>query len=579
MNILEGAGTVLKRVKGDGKRFKAAFKGSFKKSDLPINIEGTDQTGENVVLDQAGGNKAVEESVPDQTFSVVSSATLAEWKSLNTFARVVGPEFGPIKEMAELFMECEYGIQLTGEAMTEYDALRVLFEGLFENLQTNFGVGCPLTMTGGIESLCRSILVELEHLKKLQDRSMGERPVVATDQAGLILVCYRRIEGHLQRLLLNSNPPLWRFMQEHSSSGHASAGILRLSPSLSACHNSAEAGLMRRGCTPGTRTDVLANILGWARADGGGGVYWLNGMAGTGKTTIAYSVCNELDTLHKLGASFFCSRLREKCRDVNLIIPSIAYQLAQFSLPFQAVLSAALKEDPEVHHKVLHIQFDEMIVKPLLEVEQTLPENLVIVIDALDECENKESIRHMLDLLLSKAATLPIRFIVSSRPEPEIRDKMDERAKSGLVLHELDKGKVQADIETYLRVELAPLRLEEAQISELVAKAGVLFIYAATTVWYIGYDNFQSDPLDRLYDVLDMSRAPGTSKNEKIDQLYWTILEAALGKRELRASERENMQQVLHAVICAREPLTVRGLSELLGINKVERVRVALRPF
>ncbi|KAH7341646.1 hypothetical protein B0J17DRAFT_267152 [Rhizoctonia solani] len=303
-------------------------------------------------------------------------------------------------------------------------------------------------------------------------------------------------------------------------------------------------------------------------------------MAGTGKMTIAFSVCAELDARNQLGASFFCSRLREECKKVNITIPSIAYQLAQFSRPFWSALSAVLEKDPNVHGRLSHMQFDALIAKPILEVQHTLPEALVAVIDALDECEQKESTGSVLDVLLSKSVGLPIKFLVSSRPEAEIRDQMaDDRAKSRLVLYELNKGKVEADIEKYLRQGLSQMSPSDTQITELVERAGILFIYAAMAVRYIGFDSFQSDPHDRLRTILKGSSSPEDKESEEIDQLYMTVLEAALGNPRLRKVERDNMRQILHTVICARDSLTVPGLSELLQINIADRVRSALRPL
>ncbi|KEP45138.1 vegetative incompatibility protein HET-E-1, partial [Rhizoctonia solani 123E] len=384
---------------------------------------------------------------------------------------------------------------------------------------------------------------------------------------------------------LDATLTTWK-MKEERSNDRMSALIARLPSVPSAWYNSnTGADLKRRECTPGTRVSVLANLLDWAGSSSTDTVYWLNGMAGTGKTTIAYSVCKELSDNRKLAASFFCSRLRQECRDVNIIIPSIAYQLARFSPSFQSALSVVLEEDQDVHHKVLNEQFEVLIRKPLLVVltsEPLVPSQMVVVIDALDECDNRESTRNILNTLLSKTVDLPIKFIVSSRPEPQIRDQMTrERVISRLVLHELDTGDVEADIGRYVRDELKPMKPppEEAQIEALVRKAGILFIYAATAIRYIGYDNFCRHPASRLRTILNASQTQGTTKSGEIDQLYATVLGAALGDQSFEPAEREDMQQVLRTVICARAPLAVGALSELLGIKDSTRVHAALRPL
>jgi hypothetical protein len=74
----------------------------------------------------------------------------------------------------------------------------------------------------------------------------------------------------------------------------------------------------------------------------------MNGMAGTGKTEITYSLCLELECAHQLAPSFFYSRLLPECRDVARIVPTTAYQIARFSYPFQSALCEVLGNNPDV---------------------------------------------------------------------------------------------------------------------------------------------------------------------------------------------------------------------------------------
>ncbi|CUA70044.1 Notchless protein homolog 1 [Xenopus laevis] [Rhizoctonia solani] len=525
--------------------------------------------------------RSEEETPAVHAHQVTLDTRSAKWKGLKELARVLGPAtglFGPIKDMVDVFVDSVDTYKMTEAARAEYDEIQVRIEAIIEDLKGYFQGSGSLTMTASMESICASIKAELEKIRIKLGKNAGARYLEAPAEADVILASYRRIELDLTRLSLNANWETLKGVKDQAISSR----IDRLSPSLSARYNSAEADdeLKRQACTPGTRVKVLENILDWAHGKGGGTIFWLNGMAGTGKTTISYSLCDKLNAEHKLAASFFCSRLREDCRMVKRIIPSIAYQLARFSLPFLSALSMALEKDLDVHSSGLHVQFEELIAKPLHSTKDTLAENLVIVIDALDECDSKESTGRMLDILLSKATDLPVRFLVSSRPESEIYDRMTEiQAESRLVLHELDKGEVQVDIEMYLRAELARMNPMEEQIAALVEKAGMLFIYAATAVRYIGYDNFQCDPDDRLNAILAGSESQEDGENEEIDRLYTAVLQAALGNQRLRKVERDNMRQVLHTVICARDPLTVSGLSELLQIHNTDRVRAVLRPL
>ncbi|KDN33659.1 hypothetical protein RSAG8_13248, partial [Rhizoctonia solani AG-8 WAC10335] len=320
---------------------------------------------------------------------------------------------GPIKQAAEIFVECVDSYKVAGKTKVEHDELIARLEGLFDDIAGYFGEGCSQPMTA----------------RKKRGGSFA-----ANDEAEEILERYRRVEGYLERLSgketyvylvecepvnlearacasnrlsdrlsLNANLSMWKLAHVQATdyqSDRMFSLIDRLPSVLPARYNSAEGeALKRRECTPGTRVQEIAKVLGWVRNRGEGAVYWLNGMAGTGKTTISYSVCTALDSGHMLGASFFCSRLREECRNVNKIIPSIAYQLARFSRPFQYALCNALEKNPDAHGGALRMQFDALIKGPVLQVQHTLPEELIVVIDALDECDNTESTRRMLESL------------------------------------------------------------------------------------------------------------------------------------------------------------------------------------
>ncbi|KAF8761467.1 WD domain, G-beta repeat [Rhizoctonia solani] len=64
----------------------------------------------------------------------------------------------------------------------------------------------------------------------------------------------------------------------------------------------------RRACTENTRTAILARLCEWANDPSSRTVNWVSGMAGTGKTTIAYTFSKILDSHGQLAASFFCTQ-------------------------------------------------------------------------------------------------------------------------------------------------------------------------------------------------------------------------------------------------------------------------------
>jgi hypothetical protein len=97
-------------------------------------------------------------------------------------------------------------------------------------------------------------------------------------------------------------------------------------------------------CLDGTRIAILDGIKAWisSRDNEPRSVYWLNGLAGTGKTTIAKSVAHFAADEGLLGASFFCSRNVTDQSDIKLIFPTLAFQLSELFPKFRAELIAII---------------------------------------------------------------------------------------------------------------------------------------------------------------------------------------------------------------------------------------------
>ncbi|CAE6472679.1 unnamed protein product [Rhizoctonia solani] len=524
---------------------------------------------------------------PDPSkIGLLSPARSEGWASLKGFLSTVDQAagmsgLGPVKAMVERLVSCIGIYEEAAQRKKEYNELRVRLDAIFEELTQYLSASTVITTS--IASICGSIQKELEYVKTQKARPIRRHLAEADEDADQVLECYRRIQDHLQRLSRNANISTWVLVDQIATDNR----MRELAPSHWACYNSEKATELKRGpCTEGTRINVLAQMREWATSRNSEGVYWINGMAGTGKTTIAYSLCQQLDTGESrlLCASFFCSRLLPECRSVGRIIPSIAYQIAQCSRPFRYALSKAIEQNPDAHTRSAGLQFDLLIVQPLSDtrVMEAFPTNMIVVIDALDECEDTKSTQQILEVLLTKSKGLPIKFAVSSRPEAAIRHQMEKNGTWGdarVVLHELDTGEVQTDIKTYLKAELAPIKPSDMEVKKLAERAGVLFIYAAIVIRYVGYDDFGRNPRARLSAVLGMSGKQGTAQTEEIDQLYGAILEAAISDRRLEPTERDDMKLVLHTLVCAQAPLTVNTVNGLLKLNDVGRIHAALRPL
>ncbi|ELU36264.1 WD40 domain-containing protein [Rhizoctonia solani AG-1 IA] len=221
-----------------------------------------------------------------------------------------------------------------------------------------------------------------------------------------------------------------------------------LSPVESAIYNSLLShDVNRRACTQNTWSDILLELDQWSLDQNKPSVYWMNGMAGTGKTTIAYTFSRCLENRGALGASFFCTRTSEECQNVGRIIPTIAYQLAQCSPAFRSALLEVLEQQPNIKSQSIDRQCERLIKEPLSRLKNKMTKGLVVVIDALDECSNANGVRTILEVLFRITPTLPLRFFVTSRPEPDIRHRIkaqSDRNRTMCVLHEIEKSLVES---------------------------------------------------------------------------------------------------------------------------------------
>ena len=135
-----------------------------------------------------------------------------------------------------------------------------------------------------------------------------------------------------------------------------------------AIYNVSAKNLTRSGCTKDTRVTILKKICDWALDSSANSpsVFWLNGMAGTGNSTIAYTIAQDFDrhgdpNLPKiLAATFFCSWQLEDTRQQIYIIPTLSYQLARHSGSFCNALSTGNVDST----KILENQMEDLLVSP-----------------------------------------------------------------------------------------------------------------------------------------------------------------------------------------------------------------------
>ncbi|OAQ62527.1 g-protein beta wd-40 repeats containing [Purpureocillium lilacinum] len=152
-------------------------------------------------------------------------------------------------------------------------------------------------------------------------------------------------------------------------------------------------------CLPNTRVELLRQISAWAvRPDEE--VFWLNGMAGTGKSTISRTIAHSFHAENRLGASFFFKRGEGDRGSVSRFFCTIAADLTRRVPAVARHIKDAIDSDHAILRKAMEEQFDKLILQPLSTVQSHTQEKdpILLIIDALDESDQEDDIKRLIHL-------------------------------------------------------------------------------------------------------------------------------------------------------------------------------------
>jgi len=349
-------------------------------------------------------------------------------------------------------------------------------------------------------------------------------------------------------------------------------------------YHTADAGYRcgnRQGCLRGTRKDVLWEIECWLTGERDQRVFWLNGLAGTGKSTIAQTFAETTFADGRLGASFFCSRDFANRGNLQVISPTLAFQLAYRYPLFREELLRVLKAIPDVGRESLCSQMERLIVGPLKATRIAT----LIIIDALDECKDEEPASAILSMLSRYTDEIPkVKFFITGRPEPRIRSGFRLKSLRPITevfrLHDVERSLVDSDIKLFFRTQLTDIAKtrsdcdftedwpNSSNINILCEKAAGFFIYASTVVKFItSRYRTLTEQLDRIISLPQSTVHEGRSG---IDLLYTQILERAVDDTDADAEELySRFRTVVGVVLLVFDPLPARALSDLLRISSI----------
>jgi len=326
----------------------------------------------------------------------------------------------------------------------------------------------------------------------------------------------------------------------------------------------------------GTRKSIINQVITWVTNGPGQGdvdqstPYWVYGSPGIGKTSLAHSICGELDDRNQFAGAFFCQRDDTNSSEPRNILPTLIYQLAKTSLPFRSIVTEHL-------HKKQHTTPQSMQDTLFLDFIRSIPphsnpDTVVVVIDALDECGNTQSRPDILKVLIDAAALAPwLKIIITSRPEADITRSLGTASKYDLGADQEATADLRAFAQRQLhlvalRWSLPTLWPAESLFNNVILRANGLFIYIKTLI--LALEEY-GDPDKCLKEILQGSASAGS---ESLYSLYSSIVKSH--------SKITGFWRMIVIITTAQyRPLRKEPIAELAGVkpNIVETLVNGLR--
>jgi len=322
-------------------------------------------------------------------------------------------------------------------------------------------------------------------------------------------------------------------------------------------------------CMEGTRKSLLGQIIDWGtnglEHTDGRNTYWIYGLPGIGKTSLAHSICASLHDKEQLAGAFFCQRGDQELRDPRNVLPTLIRKLAILFPPFRSIVAEYLGNDPSV-------TLESMRLTLLLDFIRKLPrlpkKTLVFVIDALDECGSIQSRPGILNALTEAAAYAPwLKVIITSRPEVDIQHFFDGPTQLSHLRYDLTTDKeTTSDLRIFAEYRfnrVASSRCPQSPWPEtllldgVISRAGGLFIFIETLALALEHCY---EPTKLLGATLQDSSSPGLTA---LYGLYSSIVRA---RRVQRNAEFRRMIGVL-LVAAPYRPLCEETIAELAGVR------------
>ncbi|KAF8198443.1 hypothetical protein BJ912DRAFT_1140004 [Pholiota molesta] len=327
----------------------------------------------------------------------------------------------------------------------------------------------------------------------------------------------------------NARPKAFEYLQE------------RVAPA--AFHNSAQRIDPPR-CHPDTRVAIMQEVYDWITQseDREQWLLWLNGAAGAGKSALMQSLAERCAQAAIVIATFFFFRGDSSRNTIAPLVATLVYQLIRAIPEIERDIILLIDRDPLIFDQSLESQIQYLIIQPLLRLPPHLQRLLVVFIDGLDECNDRNVQADLIKALgsISSSGAIPVVFLISSRREPQIEAEFVQKPISKILktlpLDNSDIEQTSDDIrryladkfrdikETHLLKHYLPINWPPASsVKEIVSKSSGQFIFASVVIKYLSSP--RANPARQLEVIRGIRLRDPSSQNPfaHLDALYQHI--------------------------------------------------------
>jgi hypothetical protein len=311
-------------------------------------------------------------------------------------------------------------------------------------------------------------------------------------------------------------------------------------------------------CLPGTRLAIIQEILNWINDGSDESIFWLTGVAGSGKSAIAHEIAKLMHVSQQCASFCFNSSDTINSRP-ELLFTTLSRDVCWLDEDWASSLKTILNNHTAIPNTSdVAGQFLSLVLHPSR--NRTTHRTIVLIIDALDEAQtsnvDETGRKRILDVLADRAAELPLnlRILLTSRPLDDIHDALYNKAHVRYrSLSDLEEGATKSDIRTFIRHKLE--KIADVEPEDLVVRSENNFQWASTACKFLTspYTLRGSKRSDRLKKILEPN-------GHGLQGLYNTILDQTFGFGSIVDDRVLRFRMVIGRILDARRPLSRSSL-------------------